>query len=315
MATVPCPPRLILAGLSSRQGRKQTEMVDKAFGNRQAGVLCGLPHGKRLDLIADGLPIVRESALSYWEAAEKLGGSSREAHVLEGFAEEEASKALILMDIVRCPQRRADRIRAMVKTFYDHLGRLIYVDAQGWRPVNFNQLREYVDEARKGHYLDGYAGELIVPNWNRYSRESMIYSDIEVHEDGRPRWNEPAHYSGPVASSRPPVLDLVDAMHFLGLFDRRGLRAVSEIWGNFEFADEQHFDDSRRLTRLLFEALEQQHLVLEGATEDHVRRLVNHWQMPMYNLNFREVAVPIEDLKAEREAAMWREAGYHPAYG
>ncbi|HET9640596.1 MAG TPA: hypothetical protein VFP12_15460 [Allosphingosinicella sp.] len=291
-------------------------MADKAFGNRQAGVLCNLAHQKRLDLIAEGLPVVRNSALSFWAAAERLGSVSREARVLEGFAEEEASKALILMDIVRCPQRRADRrIGAMVKTFYDHLGRLIYVDAQLWRPVNFSQLRTYVDEARKGHCLDGYAGELIVPNWNRYSRESAIYTDIEVHEDGQPRWNDPAHYDGLIASSRPPVLDLVDAMHFLGLFDRRGLHAVSEIWGAFEFTDEQHFDDSRRLTRLLFEALEQRSLFLDGATDDHARKLINHWQMPMYNLDFKEIPVPIEDLKAEREAAFWHEAGYHPAYG
>src|SRR3546814_5284133 len=47
---------------------------------------------------------------------------AREATVLEGFAEEEAAKALILVDLIRCtPTQVARRAAAMIKTFYDHL--------------------------------------------------------------------------------------------------------------------------------------------------------------------------------------------------
>src|SRR3546814_17502594 len=67
---------------------------------------------------------------------------AREATVLEGFAEEEAAKALILVDLIRCPPKQvARRAAAMIKTFYDHLGRLIYADAQHWCPTDVDQLQ------------------------------------------------------------------------------------------------------------------------------------------------------------------------------
>src|SRR3546814_17434787 len=110
---------------------------------------------------------------------------AREATVLEGFAEEEAAKALILVDLIRCPPKQvARRAAAMIKTFYDHLGRLIYDDAQHWCPTDVDQLREYVDQACEGHALDGYAVEYIVPYWKRFNREAVLHSDKRDDKDG-----------------------------------------------------------------------------------------------------------------------------------
>lgn len=78
-------------------------MTRTRFGNRRAGILCNLAHSSRLNVIAECLPIIADSAFSFWTAAEALPKSSLEAVVLAGFAGEEAAKALILMDLVRCP--------------------------------------------------------------------------------------------------------------------------------------------------------------------------------------------------------------------
>ncbi|MEO7690924.1 MAG: hypothetical protein ABIS51_16705 [Sphingomonas sp.] len=282
------------------------------YGNRRAGVLVNLAQAARLDLITEGLPIIASSAQSFWSASRLLEEGSREAVVLEGFAEEEAAKALILMDMVRCPTKHVSRrAGAIVKTFYDHLGRLIYADAQHWRPANLDMLRTYVNEAREGHRLEGYVGEYIVPNWTRYSRESRLYADIEVHEDGIPQWSTPSGCGTKSVFGRPPTAQcLVEAMAATGMFTRRGVQITHDIWNTLDFIDVQHFDDSRRLTRELFNRLDAEQLVTEKANHDHAADLLNHWQMPMYDFEFREVDVPLEVLEAEREANYWNEFGY-----
>ncbi|MER9185932.1 hypothetical protein [Mesorhizobium australicum] len=50
--------------------------------------------------------------------------------------------------------------------FYDHLARLLYIEAQDWRPTDLNELRTYVDQQRRSHYLEGHVGEYILPNSN-----------------------------------------------------------------------------------------------------------------------------------------------------
>ena len=168
------------------------------IGQRQARALCNMPQTARLDLIAEGLPLILASSQSFWSGACALRTNPREATVLEGFAEEEAAKALILLDVARCPPSQiSGRIgRIISKIFYDHLARLIYAKAQSWKPQNLMQLQEYVDSERKAHYIEGDFGEYIMPNWAIYSRESTLYVDIEVREDNVPHWSDPTLLSG-----------------------------------------------------------------------------------------------------------------------
>lgn len=286
-------------------------MAKVTFGNRQAGILCNLPTVRRLDLIAEGLPVILASAESFLSAAANLKLAPREARVLEGFAEEEAAKILILMDLVRCPPKLVASLSGkIVRTFYDHLGRLIYGDAQSWRPVNVAQLREYVDNARQAHYLDGYAGEYIVPNWSRYSREAAMYADIEVLENGSAQWSEPLQFGSVRGLSDPGSLMLGRAMAAAGMFTRAGLQVVADVWGEVEFVDTQGYNEQEKLTQTMFQQLDSAKVVTDAATADHVRLLRHHWQLPMYHLDFKEVAVPLETLQAKRDAQLWAEVGY-----
>jgi hypothetical protein len=270
-----------------------------------------MPHNERLDFIAEGLPIILESALGFWIAAEHIEQKPREADVLEGFAEEEAAKVLILMDIVRCPpQLVASKIGLLVGRFYDHLARLLYAEAQRWKPMHVSQLRDYIDEQRKAHYLDGYAGEYIVPNWNFFRRESQLYADIEAYEDGTPMWSKPTGHASGFRRFKPAALQVAESLSMVGVFSPRGLRAASDVWGAVEFKDSENWQDSEKLTRCLLEKLIAEKLPSNEASDQDVSTLYQSWQLPMYNLDFRLIDVPLADLEQARDAMLWAEAGY-----
>lgn len=201
------------------------------IGLRQARKLCQMPHIQRLEFLSEGLPLIHGSARSLWEACRKLAKKKpREASVLQGLAEEEAAKVLILMDAVRCPKSRIDsKLGTIISWFYDHLARLIYVESVGWKPTGVKELQAYVDTHRKAYELVGYAGEYIVPNWKLYMRESLLYVDVEADEDGKLSWGDPVGQHSYFLTDPPPVLQLVEAMELAGLFSLEGLRATSEI--------------------------------------------------------------------------------------
>jgi hypothetical protein len=114
---------------------------------------------------------------------------------LEGFAEEEAAKILILFDVVRCPPKIvASKMSVLIGRFYEHLTRLIYAQATSWKPMHLAQLGEYVDRERRSHYVEGHAGEYIMPNWTVYDRESSLYADVESFQDGSLGWSEPREF-------------------------------------------------------------------------------------------------------------------------
>lgn len=217
--------------------------------------------------------------------------------MLVGFAEEEAAKTLILLDIVRCPPAQvSSRVgRIVKKVFYDHLARLIYAEAQSWKPVNVAQLQEYVDTKHQSHYLEGGMNEYIMPNWALYSRESAMYVDIEVYEDGKPQWNDPHRWSKVTMETKPIPLLLTEALSALSLFSRAGVRATADVWGAVNFVDSQGYTEG---------------LVTEQANESHVHALYELWQRPMYSIDFNKIDIPLEQLKVEREAVYLAELGY-----
>jgi hypothetical protein len=288
-------------------------MAKVNIGLGQARILCQLPEEQRFDLIAEGLPIVLESARGFWRACEGLADKyPREAKVLEGFAEEEAAKTLILMDVVRCPSKMvAKRIGDMMKLFYDHLARRLYAEAQGWQPMHVVQLQEYLDSERKAHYLEGHIGEYIVPNFYITMREAQLYADIQTSEDGIASWSAPQVYTSGLPRYPPTALTVVEALSALGIFTRKGLAATAEVWGQLDFKNAQTRDDAERLTQHLLTRLLAEGLPSEAVTQEHAHALYRNWQMPMYNLDFKLIEVPLADLVAERDANFQAEMGYY----
>ncbi len=240
----------------------------------------------------------------------------REAGVLRGFAEEESAKALILIDAVRCPKDRApSKLGAIVGWFYSHLARLIYAESVLFPPVNVRELQEEVDLRRKEYFLEGMAGEAILPNRHLFQRESLLYTDVVAEESGELSWNDPLEISQPSDSaategSRPLSLRLVEAMAKLGIFSLQGLKATSEVWDKVEFAGPRHHSDAMELVRELVDRLVREGLPREGSVDPYMQTLLDFWQLPMYNLDFKRIPISMEQLLAEREGAVASLSGY-----
>jgi AbiV family abortive infection protein len=232
--------------------------VQMQIGLGQARRICQMSATNRLAFIAEGLPIIHASAKGFWFASAQLRENPREAAVLAGFAQEEAAKILILLDVVRCPEKRiADRISKLVNWFYKHHQRLIYAQLAEWWFDDLAALQEAVKPLRKDHDLEGNMGEFIVPNSTLYRRESKLYADVEAYEDGTPVWHAPTVWHAPIvpasdfASRMPTIVQVVDAMAACGIFTLEGLAITSEVWGQLEFQDKETLRDAERLTQQL----------------------------------------------------------------
>ncbi len=98
-------------------------------------------------------------------------------------------------------------------------------------------------------------------------------------------------------------------MEALGVITREGLQATSDVWGNVDFVDDQGYNDANDLTKQLATRLDSEGLVTELATAEHTRLFYDYWQLPMYNLEFSLIDVPLEVLEAQRTAAYRNEIG------
>ncbi len=282
-----------------------------SVGLRQAQVLCTMDHKQRLAYIAEGLPIILSSAEGYWDAACRLKDMPREAEVLQGHATEEAAKILILMDAVRCPEKLvASKMGTIVRSFYNHLARIIYAETVYRKPINLERLREYVDSKRASHYVESDLGGDIFPNWSLFTREYPLYADIMCGDYGEPGWNTPSDDGMGFSLNLPPVLELARAMSAVGLFTLEGLEATSEIWDQMTFTELESHTDTERLTTQLLQRLDDERLLTAAAKQSHFKVLLNTWQMPMYDFDFSLINVSKEKLKDIQDGLYAAEVGY-----
>ena len=272
------------------------------IGLKQGQILANLPRHHQLNLIAEGLPILLTSATEL-TASSKLPIHSRATTILAGMASEECSKILILMDIVRCPRKLvASRTGPMVKLFYNHLARLIYVEAQMWKPADIKMLQEYVDSHCQTHQIEGLYD--ILPNWAAFSRESVLYADILRNESGDPVWNIPGMSTATFDGDETTVFHLCQALSDFGFFTREGLDIVADVWNEVDFSGCADPYSKLDLTYETIDRLSAKGLISGTAENDQMRLLSNHWQVPMYNIDFKRIKVTLEELQDERDANM-----------
>lgn len=282
------------------------------IGLRHTAKLCGMSMAARCSFLAQGLPIILNSAEGFWRAAQALKDHPREADVLEGFACEDAAKVLILVDMMRCPKREHDRhVGKAVRWFYDHLARLLYAEAVDWRPVTKGDLREYMDRSRRSHEVDGPVGEYILPAGPVHNRERRLYADVEAYEDGEPMWNAPSSWRAgtpwALRDRAPAVLGLAQSMKRLGLFTAKGLAATADVWGREELTDALTYHEAVAISKALLLRIQDEGLIDEDATEEDVGRLYREWPFPMWDFDLRSIEVPLETLEEERDANLWWE--------
>ena len=269
-----------------------------------------MPEGERLEFLAEGMPAILASAEGFWAGAQALADRPREADVLEGFAAEEAAKILILLDFYRCPDaRRAGLAGKTVRRFYDHLARLLYVDAVVWRPVTKGELRSYVDRERQSHIVDGPMGEWVMAAGPVIERERRLYADVERYDEGVVVWNEPYGFP-PLGDRRPPdVLRLAIAMRNLGFLSPEGMRVIRTIWGAADLSDGLTLRDTINLKWQTLWAAKDAGLNSQTATDGDVRAVCETWPFPMWDFDLGPLDVPLAELEAERDRNLAAEIG------
>lgn len=281
------------------------------IGLRQAARLCQMRYDRRLNFLADGLPIILDSARSLDNGARIEELTRRESEILFGLSAEESAKILIILDIARCPRKSVSRnISKLVKWFYSHLSRLIYCRAVTWKPTTIDMLQEYTEHERKTHYVDGFAGEHIYPNNGIFNRESRLYADIASLDGENLKWHSPTNMNDfGFSVSEHYVFQLVSSMDRLGMFTRKGLTIIANCWEKVDFSGETGCTEAKPILHETLEKLENAAQFQASVSDGDFQAVMDYWQMPMYNLNLDEIPVSMEEIESEQEALLSSEIG------
>lgn len=272
--------------------------------------LMQCPQGKRLPRIAEGLELLAaqvnalEGDLSLLAEAERWRGLD----ILSAQADEEAAKALILLDFVRMDQAPDEALARQLGRFYNHLVRCIYAEMAHMSPADFGEVRRLVDSMRESHYLDGPNDvDWIFRNQLLARREESLYVDY-IHEDEGDRWVTPAAndvfmYPPPVA----PIRRLICALQRLGAMSIDGLVVVAGHWSSVRLEDGTHWQETAGINGAIVEELIDQGIATPEATAEDVTFAIERWPFPMGDLDLEMLPVDIADLEAKR-------ANWHPDY-
>jgi hypothetical protein len=262
-----------------------------------------MPPGNRLNAISDGLSLLAENVATLGVDIEFLREAERgrSLWIVARQAEEEAAKALILLDLARSDPTDQGGALRQLRHFYDHLARCIYAEVTHMAPADFAEVRKMVDSMRSSLYLDGPNGaDWIFRNRLLASREEGLYVDY-IHDSEGERWLTPAttdeiSFGGP----SPAVRELVGSLKRLGAMSEPGLAISAEAWAQVEVTDSTRWQEVVRINREVVAKW-----VAEGlgddATEADVTRTIRSWTFPLSSLELSMIEVARAELEAEQE--------------
>lgn len=279
--------------------------------NRQFAQLADLPAEQRLGSLAQGLALIHDHVAALEAAHESLNEHvpGRAASLLGVTATEEAGKFLILLDAARMDQQNREGVREQLRRAGFHLAKHIYAEAHSGSPATLGEVSGYVESLRASLYLDGprefdwvFRNELIS------RRESLLYVDLVEGENGLEWWS-PDIYDEMRFSISPISTGLVGALHRAGLTAAPTLAALSDLWSDFELAEDTHYyqDLLPRIDATLEMAANLVQIVPDPRDVEIVR---SHWTFPLHLLEVREDKINRADLMAARQAQekrWWRE--------
>ncbi len=255
--------------------------------------LADLPDNSLFKEVSDGIPLIVKNAVELDEAARCLYENEqyRVLNIIRGFAEEEAAKVLILIDLIRCP-RSESKLRAETATrFYEHVSKRIYAEACSGLPFDsFQSLSDEVERLCLPYYSDGpNDADWIFRNAIVTEREQNLYVDYvqdETEDSGDCYWTGPIWPEiGMFTYVTPDCVKLCNALLETGFGSIAGLETIAKIWRDFTPAP----DTTRsELENLIYRTLEQ---LPDFEWKDEQTWLagiiVDHWQFPMWSLEFR----------------------------
>jgi AbiV family abortive infection protein len=162
---------------------------------RRLKTISRIPESQRFCVLSEGMELLADNVATLDLDASTLVASrrSRGAAVLRCFAEEEAAKVLILLDLARAGWKNHAAVKACMQNFYAHLARGLYAQAYDGSPADLAEVRGYVEQLRQQYYLDGPMDvDWIFGNEVLTSREERLYVDYVEDENGDRHWTGPA---------------------------------------------------------------------------------------------------------------------------
>jgi hypothetical protein len=203
------------------------------------GDLMQLSNDDFVGAASEGLALIWENASRLWTEAREFSalGSKRGVGILKSFAEEEAAKALLLLDALRCPRNQLDKRRSLLRQIDSHVGKGIYIRYYDTRPADLTEVKRIVDDERLEFFRDGEYGEYLLPNAIKSRREERLYVTYIKNDDGTHGWlapREPFHFEQHFYCG---VIRVVEALHGARIFQPASLRAASAYWQTIPFFD------------------------------------------------------------------------------
>ena len=254
---------------------------------RAVGDLASYSDGRLFKELSEGIPLIVENAVGFDATAQRLHEEEdfRASGIMRGFAEEEAAKVLVLVDLVRCPRDWKDRA-GVARRFYGHVAKRIYAMTCSYPNIaSFKELRELVESECRPYHLEGPNWvDWIFPNSITAEREQALYVDYVrdiTDEAGERYWSAPSvPLPDPWPYKSPECVALSRALSDAGANSPDGLAAIASIWRDIEPEPET---DRRELRRLIGRTLEQ--LAVSGVgTEDEstLDLIVWNWSFPLW---------------------------------
>ena len=266
--------------------------------------LCQLNDERLFSEVADGLSYVVEHVENLNNAALNLNKEKYfdPAKILGALADEEAAKALILLDAIRCPREKSQERSRTFGHFNDHLAKGIYAEACRWKPVYFSNICRPMESQRDQFFWDGPNGnDFITANPIKYARIERLYVDYWCIEEnmGQTRsWQKPGEWFPEdikelLRYRTSPIVSLIFALHNAGIFASEGLDVVAKIWRKFEPCQDTHIDDLMRLNRETIENMKRYRVA--GDADANV--IYNGWTFPLWPLDLSEKKVNLNQLR------------------
>lgn len=262
----------------------------------------------RCDLIAEGLDHIAEHVEVLREDVLRLDelGRRRSATILSLTADEEAAKALMLLDIFRSNEDQCV-VRRQLNRVGSHLARCIYAYVARRRPISFADLRARVGRARRSHYLDGpMDADWISSNELLAEREGAIYVDFVWDlESANGTWMTPAQYDNiGFGGSDTAVPELVLSLKRTGCLSRRALDLIAQAWKGFELRDDADCFQVQDITIDLVNGIHDEGLFLDTATQEDVDRVVTYWGFPLIELELSPLKVTRDQLRSQQQSIL-----------
>lgn len=270
--------------------------------------LAGFSDDRVFKEVAEGVARITENATSLDESAARLhqGADFRASGIMQGFAEEEAAKVLILIDFIRCPAIPKWR-KQTLKHYYGHVAKRIYAMACTYpRIATFDELCKFVKEESRPVYLDGPNWvDWIFPNSVSWERQQALYVDYVrdiTEESGEHWWTTPyTPDSVGLEYETPDCIKLSWALSKVGASSPDGLVEIARIWRDYEPEPETDRGDLRSLITYTMMQLAGRGL---GTGDEAISRfIVSSWPFPLWSVTIKEPRLndDVTKLRKERE--------------